>query len=40
MLLVSGWVCPECIEEYDETMESIFNEFKKKLKKYKERCKK
>ncbi len=33
MLLVSGWVCPECIEEYDETMESIFNEFKKKLKK-------
>ena len=28
-----GWVCPECIEYYDENMEMIFNEFKKKLKK-------
>lgn len=33
MYLVNGWVCPECIEEYDETMETIFNGFKKKLKK-------
>ena len=28
-----GWVCPECVENYDETMDSIFNDFKKKLKK-------
>lgn len=28
-----GWVCPECIDDYDNTIDSIFNEFKKKLKK-------
>lgn len=33
MLLVNGWICPECIEEYDNTIETIFTDFKKKLKK-------
>lgn len=33
MLLVNGWICPECIENYDETINLIFNNFKKRLKK-------
>lgn len=33
MLHVNGWICPECIENYDETINLIFNNFKKRLKK-------
>ena len=28
-----GWVCPECENDYDETINLIFNNFKKRLKK-------
>lgn len=27
------WLCPQCIEDYDENIDSVFNDFKKKLRK-------
>lgn len=33
MLHVNGWICPECTDNYDESINLIFNNFKKRLKK-------